>query len=466
MATVDWALLDGDPAPGDIEALTTAANVAGQVRLEAGDHLRQVEGILAAWPSFGWQGSAASRFQELLQGAARHLSQMEDAHGPVSQSLSGHARTLSEQQPIARRALEHATQATAQKATASQRREEARQRYTQAALVSNRAATELSRIENAITSRLQELESLGAHIIGSLFSIADGPLQALLGEKATWEAARSDAEEGMRAASGIIGDMEHLIEDADAALTAAVRLASEVRSEVEDSVKRALGIIGDVDSDLRGFWHHVEEGVMRGESGSVQELENLVMGIASGLGIVYERGESSKSRSSSFETRQNRRTVSEQSIEPTNSELKVSAAATSAVFWAESPERNSTNWDHRCLAFVFHAYKTSNNPVTLWSRFGTMTFGTTTYPEDVWTRLIHGVGGGIVHNHDDLSPPPGALVFWPPHGEYPGHVAISIGGGEVVTTEAGGFGGPGVTEMSIATLNSSSCASVGWWLPT
>jgi uncharacterized protein YukE len=272
MGGTDWSLIGGNPAPGDVTSLDGAAGAVTTVRGEAANHLAQVQGLLSGWSGSGWSGAAADRFQELLEGVGSHLSQMDAAHDPIGRALAGYAAALSQQQIAADQALQRAVSAAAQEASASARRTAASEEHAQHAATYSQAASDLSRIDDAINQRLQQLASAGLQVLGDLTHIADSALQALLGEKQTAETAQAAAQEGMRIASGIIGEMDAVIADAAADLRGAISLADEVRSEVESSVQTAERTFGDVDNDLRDIWRHVQQDVRYEIDGTMEML--------------------------------------------------------------------------------------------------------------------------------------------------------------------------------------------------
>ena len=206
--SADWNLIGGNPAPGDVGVLETASGSVNQAREEAGNSLQQVQGILAGWSGSRWSGPAAVKFEGFLQAAAQHLSQMQTAHEPVGAALTAHAATLSEQQPTANRALQTAEQATAKRATAVARRTRAQETYSETARLNIQATSDLARIESAISA-------VGADVL------------SLLGEKQTAEIRQASAQKGMHVASGIISEMGNWISDAEAAFSAAIKLADQ-----------------------------------------------------------------------------------------------------------------------------------------------------------------------------------------------------------------------------------------------
>lgn len=129
------------------------------------------------------------------------------------------------------------------------------------------------------------------------------------------------------------------------------------------------------------------------------------------------------------------------------------APENTALSWAR-PYANAhdTSYDWLCLTFVFRAYAAAGISLRQWV---SAPIGWNTYPSDIWAHFTHGhTGRG--------TPPAGALVFFGSrYGRTYSHVALSLGGGNLISTED-----------SIArythyeTLAQHSYAIyLGWWLP-
>ena len=74
----------------------------------------------------------------------------------------------------------------------------------------------------------------------------------------------------------------------------------------------------------------------------------------------------------------------------------------------------------------------------------------------------------VAQHPGDANPPAGALVFWGPAdiGGYDnpdGHVALSLGGGEVISTAERNF--TGVHTFTIAARNAAGYPYLGWMMP-
>ena len=84
------------------------------------------------------------------------------------------------------------------------------------------------------------------------------------------------------------------------------------------------------------------------------------------------------------------------------------------------------------------------------------------YPSQIWGLFNHGRG-------TDTNPPTGALVFWDSTGgTTDSHVAISIGGGELVSTNVDQSYVSGYQEFhyeSMAKFAKIWNIYKGWWLP-
>jgi len=143
------------------------------------------------------------------------------------------------------------------------------------------------------------------------------------------------------------------------------------------------------------------------------------------------------------------------------------AAESEAMAWAKSMlgsplgTSGQTYW-YGCLAFAFDAYgKGASMNLRPWV---SISIGTNTYPSEVWGHFTHGTTGA------GSDPPPGALVFWDSTGgTVDSHVAVSIGGGELVSTNVdqtsvAGWNGIHLESMSQFAENSWNIYQ-GWWLP-
>lgn len=129
------------------------------------------------------------------------------------------------------------------------------------------------------------------------------------------------------------------------------------------------------------------------------------------------------------------------------------AAETRAVGWARAyADRRDPGYDGLCLSFVFNAYTAAGLSLRSWV---TVPIGNDTYPVDVWGHFSHGSTG-------TGTPPYGALVFWKAsNGDRTlSHVAISLGGGNLVST------GDGVASyIHYETMSQHAYAIyLGWWL--
>jgi hypothetical protein len=125
-----------------------------------------------------------------------------------------------------------------------------------------------------------------------------------------------------------------------------------------------------------------------------------------------------------------------------------------AVNWAEA-QMGSTTWDGKCLTFVVAAYS-SGGEIDI-NPDGEAT------PVDYWNHYPSA-------QHTDTNPPEGALVFWgaTPYGSITdnnpdGHVALSIGGGEVISSSERTY--TGIHEFTVASRNADGYPYLGWMMP-
>lgn len=135
-----------------------------------------------------------------------------------------------------------------------------------------------------------------------------------------------------------------------------------------------------------------------------------------------------------------------------------SAAENAAVAWAR-PYANSRSGQFQglCLTFVDRAY--AHAGVSLRNEI-TVRVTADTYPLDIWGRFSGGrTGTG--------TPPFGALVFFEPksgsmaHRRYDSHVALSLGGGTLISTADSV-----ATPIHYESMTQHNYAHyLGWWLP-
>lgn len=147
-----------------------------------------------------------------------------------------------------------------------------------------------------------------------------------------------------------------------------------------------------------------------------------------------------------------------------------------AVNWAQSliglPQgQNHGIYWYGCLAFAVDAYVKGANYPAIRNQIS-IPLNPDSFPADIWpTNQTTGnfvPGWGILGTSE--TPPAGALVFWDStHGTTLSHVAISIGGGEVISTNVdqnyvAGYDGIHTETMAQFAQNSWNIYK-GWWLP-
>lgn len=130
----------------------------------------------------------------------------------------------------------------------------------------------------------------------------------------------------------------------------------------------------------------------------------------------------------------------------------VTAAENTAINWARPyADRHSRTYNELCLTFVFRAYAAAG--MNLRSSVS-VPIGNNTYPADIWGHLRGRTGGG--------TPPAGALVFWNSrYGRTYSHVALSLGGGALISTSDGVANYTHYETMS----QHRYAIYLGWWLP-
>jgi hypothetical protein len=142
-------------------------------------------------------------------------------------------------------------------------------------------------------------------------------------------------------------------------------------------------------------------------------------------------------------------------VVPFTAQSATADATSSAVSWAKSQIGTDID-DGLCLTFVFAAYSAAG--VNL-RNYVTVSIGSNTYPVDIWNHFSHGTTGS------GLTPPSGALVFFAAkNGDRTlSHVAISVGGGNMVSTT------DGINESAVhyetVAQHAAYANELGWWLP-
>jgi cell wall-associated NlpC family hydrolase len=143
--------------------------------------------------------------------------------------------------------------------------------------------------------------------------------------------------------------------------------------------------------------------------------------------------------------------------EGSGSGVNVGSRAASAMAWAETfPQADTAghSYDGRCLQFVSDAYHAKG----FWNYISPSVPRDpgNTYPADIWGHFTAGTTG-------TGTPPPGALVFWGTEGNRTmSHVAISLGGGNLVST-SDGYDNSGTHPETMA--DHDYAVYDGWWLP-
>jgi ribosomal protein L27 len=143
------------------------------------------------------------------------------------------------------------------------------------------------------------------------------------------------------------------------------------------------------------------------------------------------------------------------------------SAEAAAVKWAESmvgspSGQSGGEYWYGCLAFVINAHTLgADYPIR---NDISVTIGSDTYPAQVWGHFLTGTTGS------GNSPPAGALVFWDSTGGIAdSHVAISVGNGNLVSTNVDQPSVPGYNGIHYETMTQFAANSwniyKGWWLP-
>jgi hypothetical protein len=138
---------------------------------------------------------------------------------------------------------------------------------------------------------------------------------------------------------------------------------------------------------------------------------------------------------------------------PPPSASGTTGAENAAINWARPyASAHDLTYNGLCLTFVFRAYAAAGINLRQWV---SVPIGYNTYPVDIWGHFTHGTTGSG-------TPPPGALVFYASrYGRTYSHVALSVGGGNLISTEdAVAY----YTHYETAAQHSYAIY-LGWWLP-
>lgn len=122
------------------------------------------------------------------------------------------------------------------------------------------------------------------------------------------------------------------------------------------------------------------------------------------------------------------------------------SSAEKAITWMAT-RLGHREYDRQCLAAVYQAYLSGGRNITAGLPWGPSHDSAYTY----WTVAANRHPG-------DRNPPRGALVFFRSLAGAPGHVAISLGGGQMISTYDGRT--PGIHIMAISSYDPSRY--LGW----
>jgi len=125
-----------------------------------------------------------------------------------------------------------------------------------------------------------------------------------------------------------------------------------------------------------------------------------------------------------------------------------------AIAWAKNYLGTPTD-PGLCLTFVYDAWRAAG-----------VNIGSSDDPVTYWSNDPAGY-----QRHTDQNPPAGALVFWgATQWTSEGHVALSLGGGKVISTQAYPYAGGNPSDrdvfiFSLSQVNPSTYNYKGWMMP-
>ncbi|MGH8905777.1 MAG: WXG100 family type VII secretion target [Egibacteraceae bacterium] len=108
VATLSWAALGGDPAPGDPGAFDGLARAFSTTAGNAGEAQSRLNAFAASVDDSIWRGEAADAFREKIAELPPRLAKLHDSYQAASEGMGGYARALGDLQSQARALLARA----------------------------------------------------------------------------------------------------------------------------------------------------------------------------------------------------------------------------------------------------------------------------------------------------------------------------------------------------------------------
>lgn len=114
----DWALLERNPAPGDVQDVLGLAGDIGGVADAARQSHQEMRGIATSRDSLNFEGKTAEAFAEQFEGVVPDVEKMAESYERLERALKTYANELGDLQRRARSALKRAEAAESRRRTA------------------------------------------------------------------------------------------------------------------------------------------------------------------------------------------------------------------------------------------------------------------------------------------------------------------------------------------------------------
>ena len=219
-----WELVEGDPAPGSVDAVDGAAQAFLRVAELALDARNDLRSGTAGLGLGDWKGTAADTFRSGVEELPARLDEVERSYRSASRALKDFGRTLEREQHEARAALSAAEQAAADRDTARRRLDAARMERD--SLRSQRIGAEAKHLalqgQRAVT-----LEPTQRAAVDRSVATARSRVDRLTADG--------------RAADAAVARYEGELRAAEQRLDQAVQRAKRVRERVSSAVDDAVG---------------------------------------------------------------------------------------------------------------------------------------------------------------------------------------------------------------------------------
>ncbi len=273
----EWDLLGGDPAPGDPGRVRGLGDEFLATHRDAEAAARELRRIVNNWEGAVWRGPAAEQFKKMF---ASHLpddlDQLHRSYDQAGRALVGYAGEL-------QRAQDEARQAKANAASADDSRRNGRGQYDNA----NQSIREGERSRDALDREIRSLYHRLAHMP------ADDPhRQATESSYYSRQRSRQRTIDSINANVNTRERARRQVDDAEANLTGARKLAEQARALREDAARRAAREVDEASQQgiqNKNFFEQVADfavGVVTFDPDTWQQLQTALEVISTALVVV------------------------------------------------------------------------------------------------------------------------------------------------------------------------------------